>query len=151
MNKNSRRYFLGSIFWRTSFLFFLFTTPLWALPKAYVPALGSVERKAIMDTLRAPVENQIKKKVIFKVDYLKVQEGWAFLMVAPLQANGKPMDYHGTPYQKAFDDGMFSNTVCALLHQQADTWKVIEFVLGATDVPFVDWDKKYKAPASIFP
>ncbi len=139
------------IFWKTSFLFFLFTTPLWASPKAYVPAPGSVERKAIMDALRVPVENKIKKKVIFKVDYLRVQEGWAFLMAVPLQANGKPMDYHGTPYQKEVDADVFGNTVCALLHQQADIWKVIDFDLGATDVPFVDWDKKYKAPASIFP
>lgn len=109
-----------------------------------------MERKAIMDALRTPVENQLNKKVIFKVNHLKVQDGWAFLIAAPLQPNGKPMDYRGTPYQEAVEADMFSNTVCALLHQQAGGWRVVEFVLGATDVPFVDWDKKHHAPASIF-
>lgn len=139
------------IFWRGLFLFFLFIAPSWVFSKAVTPEMGSVERKEIMDALRSPVEDKIKKKVIFKVNHLKVDNGWAFLIVAPLQPNGKPMDYRGTPYQKEVEDDMFSNTVCALLHQKEGRWKVIEFVLGATDVPFVDWDKKYHAPSSIFP
>jgi hypothetical protein len=29
-------------------------------------------------------------------------------------------------------------------------WKVVQYVIGATDVPYVDWDKEYGAPRAIF-
>jgi len=31
-----------------------------------------------------------------------------------------------------------------------EKWTVIEWQIGATDVPFVDWDKVYHAPSAIF-
>lgn len=54
----------------------------------HVPEKGSVERKAIVDALRVPVEKAVKQPI---------------------------------------------------------------YVIGATDVPYVEWDKKYGAPKGIFP
>jgi len=118
---------------------------------AYTPKFGSGERKAIMDSLRVPVEKRLRKPVVFKVDHLKVQDGWAFLRGVPQQPGGRPMDYTGTGYERAKKDGIFDDWICALLRQnKAGKWEVVTFVIGATDVPYVGWDEQYKAPRAIF-
>jgi hypothetical protein len=116
----------------------------------YTPAAGSPERKAIMESLRAPVERELKKRVVFKVDHLKVQSGWAFVRGVPEQPGGKAMDYRGTVYQEAIDEGVFDDWFCALLRKQGSKWKVVVYNIGATDVVYEGWDKEYKAPPRIF-
>jgi hypothetical protein len=116
----------------------------------YTPEPQSAERKAIMDALRIPIQKQLNQKVIFKIDHLKVQNGWAFLTGKPRQPGGSPIDYRGTPYQEAIDAGVFDDGVCALLRLKDGRWRVVTFTLGATDVPWVEWDKKYKAPPALF-
>ena len=75
---------------------------------------GSSERKQILDALRRPVAAELKKAVVFKVDRLKVQEGWAFMQGIPQQPSGKPINYEGTPYQIAKEAGAFDDGICAL-------------------------------------
>ena len=43
------------------------------------PKPNSSERKAIINTLREPVERELKQKVVFRIRRLNVQNGWAFL------------------------------------------------------------------------
>lgn len=116
----------------------------------YTPKAGSAERKAIMDSLRVPVEKRLLKSVVFKVDHLKVQNGWAFMRGVPQQPNGRAMDYRGTGYEQAQKDGIFDDWICALLRKQGAKWQVVQFVIGATDVVYIGWDEKYKAPSAIF-
>lgn len=114
------------------------------------PERGSPERKAIVDALRIPIEKQLKQPVIFKIDHLKVQSNWAFLLGSPQQPDGSAVDYTGTVYQDAVDAGAFDDGVIGLLRNVGGKWRVVQYVIGATDVPWVDWDKKYKAPKEIF-
>ena len=79
----------------------LFTFSAFAQTAVYTPKPGSPERKQIMDALRAPVEAALKKSVEFKVDHLKVKNGWAFMRGVPKQPGGKKMNYKGTEYQSA--------------------------------------------------
>jgi len=116
----------------------------------YTPEKGSVERKAIVDALRVPVEKQLKQPVIFKIDHLKVQNNWAFLNGRPQNPDGSSFDYANTIYQDAVDSGAFDDGIVALLHKVNGKWKVVQYVIGATDVPYVDWDKEYRAPKGIF-
>jgi hypothetical protein len=118
--------------------------------QGYTPKLGSVERKALVDALRIPVEKELRKKVVFKIDHLKVLDDWAFIRGVPLQPDGNAMDYQGTPHQEAIKEGMFDDGICALLKKQGDKWTVIIYQIGATDVPWVGWSEEYKAPDSIF-
>lgn len=117
---------------------------------AYTPDRSSPERKAILDALRVPVEKQLKQSVVFKIDHFKVQRGWAFLTGAPRKPNGSAINYRGTIYQEAVDAGAFDDGIVALLRNVNGKWRVIQFVIGATDVPYVDWDTEYKAPKAIF-
>jgi len=116
----------------------------------YTPKQGDAERRAITDALRAPVEKQLKQKVVFKIDHLKVQGDWAFLRGVPQQPGGGALDYKGTPYGDAVEAGAFDDGIVALLRKRKGGWQVVQFVVGATDVPYVDWDKKYRAPSAIF-
>jgi hypothetical protein len=114
------------------------------------PAAGSPERKAIADALRAPVERELKQKVIFKIDHLKLKDGWAFLRGVPQKPGGGEVDYNSTPYAQRIKDGVFDDGIVALLRRKAGKWQVVKYVIGATDVPYVTWDKDYKAPSAIF-
>lgn len=128
----------------------LFSLTAFAQTKTYTPAPGSVERKAIMDGLRIPVEKELKKKVVFKIDHLKVKDGWAFMRGVPQQPDGKKMDYKDTEHQKWIDDGLFDDWICALLHKEGGKWRKVIYIIGATDVPYIGWDKAFKAPPEIF-
>lgn len=117
------------------------------------PGPGSPLRKAVVDALRPVVGKELGKKpggIVFRIEHLKVQNGWAFLRGTPLRANGKRMDYRGTRYEQALREGMFDDGVVALLRRQNGRWRVIASVIGATDVPYEDWDRRYKAPRAIF-
>ena len=117
----------------------------------HTPEKGSAERKAILDALRVPVEKKLKQPVIFNVDHFQVMDGWAFLLGAPRRPDGGKVDYSGTPYRQAVDAGAFDDGIIALLHQVGGNWRVVQYVIGATDVPYLDWDRKYRAPRAIFP
>ncbi len=130
----------------------LFVAP--AIPaqsRAYTPDKGSAERKAITDALRIPVERKLKQGVIFKIDHLQVQTGWAFLLGTPRRSDGGQIDYRNTPYAEAQKAGAFDDGVVALLHKVGGQWRVVQYVIGATDVPYVDWDRRFHAPSAIFP
>ncbi|MBA2527650.1 MAG: hypothetical protein H0V18_17990 [Pyrinomonadaceae bacterium] len=116
----------------------------------HVPEKGSVERKTIVDALRAPVEKRLKQPVIFRIDHLRVQNNWAFLSGQPQNSAGSAIDYTNTVYQDAVDSGAFDDGIVALLRKVNDKWTVVQYVIGATDVPYVRWDKKYRAPKGIF-
>lgn len=113
---------------------------------------ASAERKAVLDALRVPVSAEVHAQVLFQVKQFKVLSGWAFVGAMPVQADGVTMlDYHGTPYQTDVEHGDFDYGLFALLHQVGGKWKVATYKLGAGDIPYVDWAKKYGAPAALFP
>ena len=117
---------------------------------AYTPPPGSAERGAIMDGLRGPVVNELRQPVIFKVELLRVREGWAFLKAQPRRPDGAPIDDRQTKVREAVAAGMFDGGVQALLKRNGTRWEVVDWALGATDVPYGGWWKKYRAPKSIF-
>jgi hypothetical protein len=117
---------------------------------AYTPKPSSIERKQILDALRSPVESELRRAVVFKVDHLKLQSGWAFMRGVPQRPDGKRVDYKGTPYEEAIKEGAFDDWICALLHKEKGKWRVVKYVIGATDVAYEGWDKEFKAPAGIF-
>jgi hypothetical protein len=109
------------------------------------PAKGSAERRAIMDSLRDNFKGQA---VTFKVNYLKVHNGWAWVDVTPLDDKGKAVAEGGP----------------SLLHYEEGAWKVMELPELPEDpddpMPAEDASprfikavqKKYqRLPADIFP
>ena len=128
----------------------LFTCSAFAQDVIYTPKPGSPERKQILDALRAPVEKALKKSVEFKVDHMKVKSDWAFMRGVPRQPGGKKMNYKGTEYQSYIDEGLFDDWICALLKKEGGKWKVVRYVIGATDLPYDGWDKELGIDSDIF-
>jgi hypothetical protein len=82
---------------------------------AYTPARGGAERKAIMDAMRAHRRRFDARPVIFVVDYLRVQRGWAWLSVQPRSPDGRSQ-FEGES---------------ALLRRRAGRWEVVETMPAA--------------------
>jgi hypothetical protein len=57
----------------------------------HTPAKGSPERQAILDAVREEYKEGADHPAEFKVNYLKVHNGWAWINVTPLDASGKPV------------------------------------------------------------
>lgn len=111
---------------------------------AHTPAVGSEERKALMDAIRGPAEKDLKQKVVFKVERLRVAGDWAYARVSPTRPDGSDLQYSKTKYQKEIDLGLFDPQGEALLFKEANgEWIVIEWVFGATDVPSAGWSDKH--------
>ncbi len=117
--------------------------------KAHTPATGSEERQAIMDALRGAAEKDLRRKVIFKVDRLRVAGDWAYARVEPIQPNGDPIDFSKTKYREQVELGAFDPQGEALLRLEEDGWHVLEWIFGGTDVASAEWPGKYRLPKSL--
>ena len=117
----------------------------------YTPEKGSAERKAILDALRIPVERDLKQKIVFSADHFKVRGNWAFLSGSPRNVSGGEPDYRNTKYWEEVDSGAFDNNFFALMRRTGGKWKVVTHAIGCTDVCYLDWWSRYKAPKAIFP
>ncbi len=117
----------------------------------YTPEKGSAERTAILNALRIPVERDLKQKIVFAADHFKVRGNWAYLSGAPQTATGGRPNYRNTKYRDAVDSGAFDHNFFSLLKKTAGKWKVTVYAIGCTDVCYLDWWSRYKAPKSVFP
>jgi hypothetical protein len=148
MNKTSR--WLGSFVAVSLLIRLVVNASALAQDAPQTPEPNSPERKAIMDTLRVPVEKELKQKVIFRIRRLKVQNGWAFLDGEPQQPGGKPVNYRNTRHQTAIEAGAFDDGILALLRKEKGGWRVVVYDIGSTDYPAPSWQQKYNAPPGIF-
>jgi hypothetical protein len=127
----------------------IFSVP--AFSQVHTPEKGSVERKAILDALRIPIERELKQPIVFAANNFNVLDNWAFIGGEPqLPGGGKP-DYRRTPYQRAVAADMFDNNFFAILKRTAGRWRVVTYRIGCTDVCYSDWWRRYRAPKAIFP
>ncbi len=71
----------------------------------HTPPPGSPERAAIMDALRPRYEEVFGKPIVFKVETLRVADGFAYAVVHPQRPDGAPVEKR--VWDKAFGDGCF--------------------------------------------
>jgi len=117
----------------------------------YTPKAGSAERKAIMDALREPAMKELKQPIVFVVAQFKICRDWAFLEATPQKPDGGPVDWSLGVYGDAVANDMCGSYIHALLVKNSGRWRVREYVICATDVPWVGWAEQYGAPAALFP
>jgi len=115
----------------------------------YSPEKDSAERKAILAVLRVPVEKDYKQKIVFVVDDLNSNGTWAFLGGRPQTPDGEAPDRTGTKFE-GWEDA-YDNNVFALFRKSSGKWRVVTYMIGCTDVCYLDWWREFKAPKAIFP
>jgi hypothetical protein len=114
----------------------------------YTPESGSAEREAIVDGLRIPVKLVLKKPVMFRVDSLRVQDGWATISATLLKPDGSPFDWSGTKWERSWRSGQdFEGGVQALLRKRGNAWQVSDYVIDATDWSMGEACRKRKCPS----
>lgn len=113
----------------------------------YTPKPGSPERVAICDTLRVYVAKThalapLKKRIVFKIDSLKVSGNYAFFDGTPIYADGTAALYESLP----------DMAYVFVLGKVAGQWNVLADFCG-TDVPDEGWwmDMRRKLPADFPP
>ncbi len=117
--------------------------------RAYTPAAGSPARKAIMDVLRVPVEADLRQKVVFKVQHLRIVGPWCLARVVPMRPDGGDIDYTRTKYRDDLEEGAFDGEGEALLRNDGAGWRLLEWRFGASDTEVDIWLEKYRAPAAL--
>ena len=90
--------------------------------EAHTPPVGSAERKAILDTMRADILENFDLEVVFVVKWLKVQDGWAW-------AETHPQSRDGLNRYEPF---------LALLEKREGIWAIAEIPPLEEDAPPVD-------------
>lgn len=135
----------------TAVLLLSLALPASAQERATEPERGSTVRRGIVDALRTPVQNWLRKPVQFEVGHMRVRDGWAFVLARPRQPDGSPFDWAGTPLAGCRDAGACDDGVAALLQRVGDRWRVVDVRIGATDVAWAEWDRKWGAPREVFP
>jgi hypothetical protein len=115
------------------------------------PDKGSTERAALLDTIRPSVEKELKQKIVFVIHQINVEGSWAFVDGRLRTPSGKVPNWKNTPYAMAESYGAQSDGISALLRMTRGKWKIVTTAIGCTDVCYVDWWRKYKAPKAIFP
>lgn len=108
------------------------------------------ERAAVIEAARGPVRAELGKAPKFRVDQLRRDDDWVFLLATMQEADGKPFDYAGTPLAEAAQQGFVSRTYAALLRHKASGWEVVAKAIGPSDVAWEDWSRRYGAPAKLF-
>lgn len=102
-----------------------------------------------MDVLRVPCERDLERKVVFRVQHLRVQGDWAFARVIPIEPSGKEIDYSRTKYAEDLAEGAFDAEGEALLRREGDGWTLLEWRFGASDTEVDLWREKYRFPKAI--
>ncbi|MEZ5714890.1 MAG: hypothetical protein R3D85_06820 [Paracoccaceae bacterium] len=120
------------------------------LSRLHTPARKTAERSALMDAARGPIADALGQQVIFVVDVLNTDGTWAFLQARPLQPDGTPIDWGRTRFAHEYAGGMMSDIAMVLMLRQGGGWKVVDHVLGPTDVHWYGWLEPYGLPESFF-
>jgi len=115
--------------------------------------VGDPLRRQLLDSLRPQVQRDLGgQPVQFMVDRLRLQGDWAFYSGSIQRPDGGAIDFSRTRYAGALREGVFDGPgMFALLRRVDGGWRVVTFVIGPTDVAYLDWPAAYGAPDSLFP
>jgi hypothetical protein len=103
------------------------------------PQPGTQLRANILDAFRPTVQAEIGGNIEFVVDDLRVLGDWAYVNARPQRPGGRPIDWRATKFREAREAGAISDVALALLRQDGNSWRVVEYAIGPTDVAWEDW------------
>ncbi|MBC7767808.1 MAG: hypothetical protein H7124_03405 [Phycisphaerales bacterium] len=119
-----------------------------APPAAPSPEAASQE---LLDALTPVVAADIGQPVAFTIETVRVENEWAWLVVQPQAPGGGAIDWARTKYDVQAAEGVLDGggTTYALLKRENGQWRVLEFVIGPTDVAYGNWPERHGAPAGL--
>ena len=121
-----------------------------AAAQIHTPETGSAERDQLLDAARAAIKRKLGRDVRFVVEQIRVGDGWGFLYAHMEDADGKPIDYAGTPLADPAREGYVSPDYVALQRREGEAWTPVADAIGPTDMVWLSWPEKYGAPHALF-
>lgn len=116
------------------------------------PAAGTAQRGEILDALRPVIAKDLGQPVKFVVDQMRVQSDWAFIIAHPQTPEGAQIDFSKTRYAEQLEMGVLDGDILyALLRKRGGKWVVVTFMIGPTDVGWMDWQETHGAPKGLIP
>ncbi len=118
---------------------------------AEADTVDAATRTGVLDALSAAIAEDLGQQVDFRVDLLKADGDWAWVVALPQALGGSPVDFSKTRYAAQAQAGALDGggVTYALLERKDGAWTVRDFAVGPTDVAYLDWPQKYGAPASL--
>lgn len=117
-----------------------------AAPRSSVtlPKPGSALRREILNTLRKPIEREVKQTVVFYDVTLRIKSDWAYVSATPRDTKGRQLRRYSSP--------LTDPDVAALLRRQGKRWKLLDWGASTDAEPIIRMRHRYpKAPRSLFP
>ncbi|MDZ4693055.1 hypothetical protein [Terricaulis sp.] len=120
-------------------------------PPPAAAAAPEVANEAMLAALTPLVSAAIGQPVSFTIDTVRVDNDWAWLVVQPQAADGSPLDWSQTSFASAYANGVLGDNgaTYALLRREAGEWRVVDHVIGPTDVAYIDWPARHGAPPEL--
>ena len=107
-------------------------------------------RRDLLETARARMRAELGLPLVFEVDTLRTGQGWAFLMAIPRAIDGTTFDWSRTPYARDWQADAMSDLVMVLMHYDGAGWRVVDDIVGPTDVYWITWMQDLSLPAELF-
>ena len=116
----------------------------------YEPERGTVERKSMLDAVRAHAEEQLGAPVEFIVYDLRAKGSMGFAALHAQRPGGGAIDLYATPgftLGSIEPESMDGTLMQALLRRSGDTWVAVHWAIGPTDVWFAygPFCRRYRA------
>ena len=115
-------------------------------------AVGTAQRAELLDALRAVIAKDLGQPVKFVVRDMRVRGDWAFIVARPQTPAGGEIDFSKTRYAERQREGVLDgDTLYALLRHVGGKWTVADFMIGPTDVGWMDWQETHGVPPGVIP
>lgn len=110
-----------------------------------------VSNDALVNALTPAVSEEIGQAVSFQITTSRQDGDWGWVVAQPRKADGGAIDWAQTKYAARAEAGALDGdgTTYALLQRQNGQWAVRQFVIGPTDVAYIDWPQRYGVPAAL--
>jgi hypothetical protein len=92
----------------------------------------------------------VQGDIEFVVNELRVVADWAYVNARPRRPCGRPIDWRPTKFRQASEAGAMSNLLLALRRREGADWKVVECVIGPTDVVWEGWIEPHRLKRQLF-
>ncbi|MEM0946941.1 MAG: hypothetical protein AAGK37_06015 [Pseudomonadota bacterium] len=109
-----------------------------AASEIYEPAVGSIERKRLLDAIRPHAEWELGAPIEFNVMDIRVNGDLAFVQLNPQRPGGGEIDLAKSPMvARGVPLNMLDGArLEALLVKEGETWVALLHLIGATDLWF---------------
>jgi hypothetical protein len=127
------------------------TTTTTANDTAPAAIIVSPADRPLVDAVTAAVADEVGQPVSLRVNTARQQADWGWIIAQPRKPDGGAIDWAQTRYAARAEAGALDGdgTTFALLQRQNDQWVVRQFVIGPTDVAYLDWPTRYGVPAAL--